>query len=84
MADLPDRGIWGSLRGCSGWISCMLCGIRCSSKDGRSGRWRESSASLGRPSGNIGPGGAGAEGGGCASAAAGVGCDRRAGAGGAG
>jgi hypothetical protein len=41
----------------------MWCGIRCWSKDGRSGRWRASWASRGRPSAIYGPDDAGAEGG---------------------
>jgi hypothetical protein len=53
MVDLPDRGIWGPLRGCSGWISCMWCDIRCWSRGGRSGRWRASWVSRGRPSASM-------------------------------
>jgi hypothetical protein len=38
MAGLPDRGILGSLKGCSGWIRCMLSDTRCWWRGGRSGR----------------------------------------------
>ena len=48
MAGLPDRGIRGSLRGCSGWIRCMSFGTKCWWRGGRSGRSRESWGSRGR------------------------------------
>jgi hypothetical protein len=55
MADLPDRAIRGSLKGCSGWIKCRLSDTRCWWRGSRSGRspaswgWRASrSARLGQ------------------------------------
>ena len=48
MAGLPDRGIRGSLEGCSGWIRCMSFDTKCWWRGGRSGRspaswgWRAS------------------------------------------
>ena len=48
MADLPDRAIRGSLKGCSGWIKYMSFDTKCWWRGGRSGRspaswgWRAS------------------------------------------